>query len=273
MKLTYLGTAAAEGFPAVFCNCKHCQEARRLKGKNIRTRSQAMINDDLLLDLPADTYSHFLQNDIDGDRIKYLLVTHSHLDHFYGDELLMRYGAFARDMRVDQLAVYCGAGVGNKIQNSGILKPGTVSCQVLNPFDTVTFGDYTVTALPARHHIGDNALFYIIQGDKTILYAHDTGYFYEEVFAFIEQHGYVFDLISLDCTNIDIPISDEGSHMGLDNIQRVVERLEKMGAVTKKTQKVINHFSHNAAPIHHKLEERVQEYGYLVSYDGMCLEV
>ena len=27
MKLTYLGTAAAEGFPAVFCNCEHCREA------------------------------------------------------------------------------------------------------------------------------------------------------------------------------------------------------------------------------------------------------
>ena len=55
MILTFLGTAAAEGFPAVFCNCDFCKEARRLKGKNIRTRSQTIINDDLLLDLPADT--------------------------------------------------------------------------------------------------------------------------------------------------------------------------------------------------------------------------
>ena len=70
MKLTYLGTAAAEGFPAVFCNCKYCVEARRLKGKNIRTRSQSIVNDDLLIDLPADTYHHFLTNDIDGYKIK-----------------------------------------------------------------------------------------------------------------------------------------------------------------------------------------------------------
>lgn len=28
MKFTFLGTAAAEGFPAVFCNCKYCKEAR-----------------------------------------------------------------------------------------------------------------------------------------------------------------------------------------------------------------------------------------------------
>ncbi len=39
MKLKYLGTAAAEGIPALFCNCKHCASARELSGKNIRTRS------------------------------------------------------------------------------------------------------------------------------------------------------------------------------------------------------------------------------------------
>ena len=59
-------------------------------------------------------------------------------------------------------------------------------------------------------------MFYIIkQGEKTLLYAHDTGYFYDEVFEYIKDKGIVFDLASLDCTNIDIPISDEGSHMGI----------------------------------------------------------
>jgi phosphoribosyl 1,2-cyclic phosphodiesterase len=30
MKLNFLGTAAAEGFPAIFCNCEYCKEARKL---------------------------------------------------------------------------------------------------------------------------------------------------------------------------------------------------------------------------------------------------
>ena len=51
MKVTFLGTAAAEGFPAVFCNCRFCKEARVLGGKNLRTRSQSIVNDDLLIDL------------------------------------------------------------------------------------------------------------------------------------------------------------------------------------------------------------------------------
>ena len=83
MQFQYLGTAAAEGWPAVFCRCKYCLEAQRLGGKNIRTRSQAIVNDDLLLDLPPDTYMHKLMNNLDLSRVKYLFVTHFHMDHFY----------------------------------------------------------------------------------------------------------------------------------------------------------------------------------------------
>ena len=129
-----------------------------------------------------------------------------------------------------------------------------------------------MTALPARHYPGDGALFYIIQGEKTVLYAHDTGYFYEEVFAYIQKSGIRFDLATFDCTNVDIPISDEGTHMGIPNIQRVVARLEAMGALDENTVKIINHFSHNGNPLHHILEERVRGLGYLVSYDGMTVD-
>ncbi len=273
MKITFLGTAAAEAFPAVFCNCKYCREARKLKGKNYRTRSQALINDDLLIDLPADTYSHFLNNDIEGDTIKYLFVTHSHSDHLYPQELSFRYGAYAHDMRVDRLKVFCGTGAAEKIKAVKKFEEFTLDLSVLKPFDTVNLEDYTVTALKARHFVEDGALFYIIKGEKTILYAHDTGYFFEEVFDYIKDNGLVFDLVSYDCTYCDLPISDEGGHMGIDNINRVVKRLQEIGAVTDKTINVINHFSHNAAPVQHELEERVKEYGYMVAYDGLTIQI
>lgn len=272
MKLTYLGTAAAEGFPALFCNCQYCREARALKGKNIRTRSQALINDDLLIDFPADTYHHFLNNDIQGDLIKYLLVTHAHRDHFYVSDLASRYGAYAHDMRVDRLKVYSGEGVVSIAEKKLDVAGYNVDVETLKPFDTVTVGDYTVTALPARHS-STCPLLYIIKKDKTILYAHDTGFFFDEVFDYIQNSGIVFDLVSLDCTNVDLPILDTGSHMGIDNVNRVVKRLRDMGAISDETKVVINHFSHNGAPIHHKLEERVADYGYIVSYDGLAIEL
>lgn len=51
MKLTYFGTAAAEGWPGIFCHCVYCERAKQLGGKNIRTRSQALLDDTLLFDL------------------------------------------------------------------------------------------------------------------------------------------------------------------------------------------------------------------------------
>ena len=273
MKLTYLGTAAAEGFPAVFCRCEHCIEARRLGGKNIRTRSQALINDDLLIDLPADTYHHFLTQGIEGDKIAYLLLTHSHSDHCYVEELGMRHGAFAHNMRAPVLKAWAGRGARDKIISSGE-DITSVELQSIAPFETVTFGRYAVTALPARHYAGDEALFYIIrEGEKTLLYARDTGYFYEEVFDFIEREGIVFDVLSMDCTNVDIPIPNEGGHMGIPNIEADVERLRSIGAVREHSRVVINHFSHNAVPLQHVLESRVAPLGYLVSYDGMEIEI
>ena len=273
MKLTYLGTAAAEGMPAVFCNCEYCKEARKLGGKNIRTRSQAIINDDLLIDFPADTYSHFLSNNIEGDKIKYLLVTHSHQDHFYMDDLKVRRSVYAHNMRVEKMHIYCGEGTAEKLSKMEVLDSIEIDYTVIKPFEKVVLGEYTIRALPARHYPGDGALFYIIEGEKTILYAHDTGYFYPEVFEYIGENKIVFDLVSLDCTNVDIPINDEGHHMGIDNINRVVGVLKESGAVTDETKVVINHFSHNGAPLYHKLEERVADYGYIVSYDGMSVEV
>lgn len=269
MQLTYLGTAAAEGFPAVFCACPFCVQARALGGKNLRTRSQALIDDQLLLDLPADSYSHFLNNGIEAEKIRYLFVTHSHSDHFYPAELKMRHPPYAHNMAVPRLQVFCGTGAREKLPQE---VPGC-EITVLHPFDTVHLEGYTVTALPARHAPGDGALFYCIEGDKTLLYAHDTGFFYDEVFSWIDSRKLHFDMISLDCTNVDIPIGDDGPHMGLANIARLLSRLEMLGAIDTDTKRYINHFSHNGAPLHEVLCERIRPMGLHVSHDGLCLRL
>ena len=272
MKLTYFGTAAAEGMPALFCNCEYCKEARKLGGKNIRTRSQALINDDLLLDFPADTYFHFLTNGVEGDKIRYLLITHSHPDHFYPEQLELRKRPFAHEMRAENLALYCGEGTFAKLQTAPVAP--TVTCEKLTAYQPYQIGTYTVTPLPANHHYGDGAFIYIIKDAEgtTLLYAHDTGYFYEEVLQYIEKEGFYFDCISYDCTNVGIRVSDKGGHMGIDNISRLHNRLAAMGAVDEHTTEIINHFSHNANPLQHVLEECVKDYGWLVSYDGMQIQ-
>ena len=80
MKLTYLGTAAAEGWPAAFCNCDGCRAARRLGGRNIRTRPQALVADALLLDFPCDPSLHALRHGPAISAVHSMPHTHSRTD-------------------------------------------------------------------------------------------------------------------------------------------------------------------------------------------------
>src|SRR4030042_946112 len=54
MRLFFLGTAAAEGYPAIFCNCANCRQARLLGGRDQRFRSALLVNDDLLIDFAPE---------------------------------------------------------------------------------------------------------------------------------------------------------------------------------------------------------------------------
>ena len=264
MKLTYLGTAAAEGFPAVFCNCEYCREARLLGGKNLRSRSQSLLNDDMLIDFPPDTMHHLLMHGIEGHKIKHLLITHGHNDHLYPGDLIRRRRPYCHDMQAARLEILCSQGTADLIN----AKDSLIDIRIIKAFETVELGDYSVTALPARHMPGGEPLIYVIRSDKTILYAHDTGYFLEEVFDYIRGAKLYFDMVSIDCTNVDIPIGDEGNHMGFPNDARLLKRLADMGAIDGKTIKYVNHFSHNGNPLQENLEKKAAEIGCSVAYDG-----
>ena len=98
MKIQYFGTAAAEGWPGLFCRCGVCERARQAGGKNLRTRSQALIDGKILIDFPADSYLHMLRDGLDLPSIHTLILTHSHQDHWYPEDLAFRGEGFSHDI-------------------------------------------------------------------------------------------------------------------------------------------------------------------------------
>src|SRR5258708_748081 len=82
MEILLLGTAAAESWPAPFCRCDACVQARKLGGKNIRTRSGALIDGTVKVDFGPDTYSQMHREALDLGSITTLVFTHEHDDHF-----------------------------------------------------------------------------------------------------------------------------------------------------------------------------------------------
>ena len=116
MKLQYLGTSAAEGWPAPFCACEACERARKRGGKDLRTRSQALVDDRILIDLPGDTLAHANQFAIDLSKVNHLLITHSHLDHFSAFDLHMRIDPYQKG--TPPLEVFCNDMVYNTFISS-----------------------------------------------------------------------------------------------------------------------------------------------------------
>ncbi|MBU3191700.1 hypothetical protein K9O30_20275 [Clostridium bowmanii] len=90
-----MGTAAGEGWPALFCECEYCVRAREKGGENIRTRSSCIIDEKYMVDFPPDTYMHVLNNGLSLNKVEHLIITHSHEDHFYPEDIHMRKEPYA----------------------------------------------------------------------------------------------------------------------------------------------------------------------------------
>ncbi len=281
MKLKYYGTAASEGTPALFCSCEVCEKARFFGGRNVRTRSQAIINDDLLLDFPADTYLHVLNYGLDLRKVKACLITHSHDDHCYGLDMLYRMPTYSHFPNGDRdkkpLDVYASGRAArdlSKLFRKEDVKekdPNALSLHKMKFYETYDVHGYAVTPLRAKHEFGIGSVFYIIQKNgKSVLYAHDTGFFHDDAWAYIENCGIVFDFVSLDCTcTKDNNCYDY--HMSLKACCDVRERLLKKNA-DSHTIFCLNHFSHNGGYTYDELVPIASEKGFVVSFDSMEVE-
>ena len=283
MKIKFLGTAAAEGFPGLFCSCEICEKARKAGGKNIRTRSQSLINDDLLIDFSADTYFHTLNYGLDLRKVKSLIITHGHDDHLYPFDLGYRaspvYAEFpngGKDKKPLEIYLTCRSdsflrmafrAKGNKIKDKTAL-----NINYIKKFVPFTTAGYSVTPLKADHAIQYDPVFYIISKDgKTVLYGHDTGYFPKASWDYIEKNNIHFDFVTLDCT---CTIEDEAYsyHMGFKACCDVKKRLLQNGNADKNTIFYLNHFSHNCGYTYDELCPIAEKEGFCVSYDGLEVE-
>ncbi len=277
MIFKFLGTGAAEGIPAIFCECAVCKEAREKGGRHIRTRSQAMIDGDLLIDFNADTYMHFLRYGIDGSKIRHVVVTHDHDDHFYPEDLLMRLPDFANLDSESTLTVYGSEVIGHSmsVQLFDDRSYGRLNFVQLKLHQTTEFGEYKVTPLKAIHGVTTGPFIYIIEKEgKRILYAHDTHFLDDSVWKYFAEHPMHLDLVSMDCTSANMPEMTYIGHMILKDNVEIKRRMLEMGCADEKTIFVCNHFSHNGTDVSYDVfQELAAQHGLLTSYDGMEIEL
>lgn len=275
MKLNYYGTGAAEGVPALFCDCEICKRSASAGGRNLRTRSQALVDDAILLDFPPDTFAHILYGGLPLKDINACLITHSHHDHLYPDDFGMTASAYS-SARAKPLTVYAAEDVCALISDSlntyHALEEGRIVIAPVTPFSPFTVEGHTITPLKARHKNSAGAVIYAIEaGEKRLLYAHDTGWLHDETWEYLKASPTFFDCVSFDCTAVLKSPDNHAmkSHMNLPTVENVRRKLIELGCLDETSLCILNHLSHNGGMTYDDLEAYLRGSPYIVSFDGM----
>lgn len=260
--------------PAVFCNCEYCKNIRELGIEYYRTRAQVLIDDVLSVDFPPDAYYHSLRFRAEFAKLKYLLVTHSHMDHFYAHDFIL-FGYKYAKTESETLEIFGNSEVKSVFDESTRreMKPQVaprVNFHTIVPYQNFSVGEYRVMSLPASHEKSEDCLLYFIgRGDKGYLHLYDTGRMNDEVFGYLAKAHVRADVVAFDCTFADRTGGESARHMGIEDDMLMKQKLLECGVIDERTKLVITHFSHNANPTPSRLAALEKKYGVIAAYDGM----
>ncbi|GAB4452117.1 MAG: MBL fold metallo-hydrolase [Armatimonadaceae bacterium] len=274
MKVFFLGTGSAEGFPALFCHCPLCRKAKERGGKNLRTRSSVLIDDIIKIDLPPDTLCHVLSYpQINLAALEHLLFTHSHDDHYAVCELQYLSPNFAPS-RSEPLQVWATAALLEKISRdtSHFFEKAPLQMQPVQPFESVQVGHLQVTPVTAHHRPDELCLNFLLTettgsgAKKTLLYASDTGWYDEPTWEFLSHQK--IDTVIMECGKGKSNGAYDG-HLSIEGVAAARKRLLKDGVIQEKTPFYLTHIAHTGLLLHEEMEACVHPLGMQVAHDGL----
>ncbi len=281
MKVTFLGTGAAEGVPAVFCDCSTCKKVRARGKKEFHTRAQFLVDESLCIDFPPDGYFHSLRHGVDNRKICSVLVTHSHLDHFYPNDFMLRGYKYASPIDTP-LTVYGNEEVAEVFAESvrREIKPdvkATLKMQTVKAFEPFLTADgYLVTPLVANHGKTPTFVYLVEKGEQGYLHLTDTGLLPQATIDFLEKYyadkSDKVGLVTFDCTFVFGKGGENARHMGLEDNAYLQRLFLEKGICSAQTKYAITHYSHNSAPLKENLKKAAKGYGYIPTFDGTVIK-
>jgi len=284
MKVTFLGTAAANAFPEPFCSCQNCNAARELSGPSLRKRSAALINDDLLIDLGPDILSASQIHGIPLQGVRYCLQTHPHADHLDLSHLLSRSPEFGV-VGAPVLHFYASNETlqrasktferdlaGYALMSPEAEKGLNLKIHEVKPLERFAAGPYSVIAFPANHAPGMGAMLYGIEMEnRTVFYGTDTAPLFEQTWQDFRDTGLRFDCVILDHTYGPEQVGTD--HLSAHHFIQHAGRMRTEGLLNNKARIFATHIAHEGNPAYPDLATFATKHGYEVAYDGLVVEV
>lgn len=264
MKILLMGTGGADGIPAFYGNDRVSEYARQHKGKDIRSRSAALVDDVLKIDLGPDTHSQMTRYGLRARDWDSLFFTHSDSDHLIVAEIQYALFPFVECDRLEY-TIYANSVVLDRIRSKYPSWP--MDLVELKKYVPVEADGYSVTPIHATHKDDEECHNLLIERDgKKFLYATDTGYYREEVFAFLA--GKQIDALVIECSDGYHKTPYIG-HMDINQCVEVVGRLRENGAIRTDAQVYTTHHTANGGGTHAELAETLAPYDIQPGYDGL----
>lgn len=293
VKLTFLGTGAAEGNPSAYCGCPSCRAVRAAgpSSRDRRTRSSLRVGERTQIDFGPDGYAQSLRAGLDLRGLEHLLITHSHADHFDLAEIVSK--GMARDANPAPLSLYVSEGLAAWLERNRqvllewldvpALEDATLRerfpVRPLRPFTAHAVGELEVEPVPAAHETlrgGEVAQSYLLglPGGSRLLYACDTGWYGDRTWEYLR--GRRVDLLILECTfggRTDRPERPHG-HLDCRSYVRMLDEMARIGFIDSGTRLFATHLNPHQGLDHEGLQAWFDSRGLSVrvAYDGLEVE-
>lgn len=264
------GSAAAEAVPGLFCTCPLCLKALEEGGKNRRSRTAYQLGEEIRIDCGPDIFYHMVTYKLRLDRLKELIFTHNHRDHFAPLDLENRRKGMSKLPEDAALRVIGSESLLAELKGSLDLERCRMeTAPVEHGSKLMLHGGVELTACQADHGAPDS-LFYAFRTENfSVLVANDTGWFPDKTWDLLKNFS--FDLVVLDCCYMHW--DQRRSHLGGESFVACLEELRKQGSLKANARLVANHFSHNPNQTHDELCAWLNPKGIEVGFDGMEIEL
>ncbi len=254
MQIRFLGTGAAEGIPAIGCDCAHCTRARNEGGKLVRERNAILISlpdYELLIDCAPDIRS--LINKYQITKLDGILATRSRYDHVGGIKEFEFWRGGLDFLAEETLFETI------KREHWTEMIEAVMFHIPYYPGSSLYFSGFSVIPFAARRQ---RPIFGISvkEGETRVVYTSDTP---TRLTNYARRVMWECDLLIVNTPTFE-PVSE--NHI---TVIEAIELKERVGA----GQMILTYINHENRP-HDELEEFVRQFkGVTVAYDGMVAEV
>jgi phosphoribosyl 1,2-cyclic phosphate phosphodiesterase len=263
VKLSFLGTGASEGIPAINCQCPHCCEAIASGGRLVRQRTAILCTSEgytLLIEGPPDI-RHSINSRCHGIDLNGVFVSHAHYAHVGGLPEFRYWGRRSGRARgkLDLIAPETIREVLGEEEMVRLQREIFITIP-WQPNQPLLLTDLQLVPLPVDHGGEPTYGALLLSGGKKAVYTSDTSNRLSDRVLALMQDA---DVLVANCPTFQPPKEDH-----ITVVEAVALKQEVNAA-----RLVLTHISHHNKP-HDDLVAYARRFpGVVVAYDGLEVEV